>query len=605
MKESKYFITLSLIIFLLFTSSVFTQNQKKADSLLQEFNSKVFEGEERMDILQKLAFNELNDMDAALRYSDELILLATSENNYHYLYEGYLNRGNTHRLLGNIDEAIEALFKSSDAARKGKLGVNEAVSYVSIADLYSEISNSNNAEIYYDKGIALLRDMDEPLSLASALFNAGDEYFNSKKYDKAIKNFEECGILFEQLEYPIGKAYTLGNIGMVYAEKGEHIFAESKINEALQILEKLEDFVSIAEYLTYMSDIYVNRGSEIKAIEYAEKSLQIAQRNGIKKQISESNLLLSELYEKIGNTDKALEHHKRHIIFRDSIINIENVQKAFDARTEDELAQQKLVYELQKKNQRIIIYATALALLLIGLLSLGLYRRNKFVRKTNKIIAKEKERSENLLLNILPEKTANELKENGKVKAKKHKSVSVLFTDFKGFTKYAENLPPEKLVETIDFYFSKFDEIIELYGLEKIKTIGDAYMCAVGLANTHATDAFKMVNAALDMKRFVEETKTSTEIDTSFDIRIGISSGSVVAGVVGTKKFAYDIWGDTVNIASRMESNSEPGKINVSHNTYELIKNDYDCEFRGVLAVKNRSDMKMYFVNGKRKNTTI
>jgi class 3 adenylate cyclase/tetratricopeptide (TPR) repeat protein len=529
-----------------------------------------------------------------------LITLAKLENDYHYLYEGYLNRGNTHRLLGNIDLAIKALFQCSEAAKKGELGENEAVSYVSIADLYSEIGNSNNAEIYYNKGISLLRGMDEPLSLASALFNAGDEYFNSKKYNQAIKNFEECGSLFEQLNYPMGKAYTLGNIGMIYAEKGEHILAETKINEAIKTLENLEDFVSIAEYLTYMSDIYIKRGSEIKAIDYAEKSLQIAQRNGIKKQISESNLLLSELHEKIGNTDEALNYHKNHIVYRDSIINLENVQKAFDIRTTSELSQQEKVYELQKKNQRIILYATALALLLIGLMAIGLYRRNKFVQKTNVIIANEKARSDSLLLNILPADTAEELKENGKVKAKKFESTTVLFTDFKGFTKYAENLPPEKLVEVVDFYFSKFDEIIQSHGLEKIKTIGDAYMCAGGLNHSGKDHAYRMINAAIDMIKFVKTTKNDTTLDTSFDVRIGISTGSVVAGVVGTKKFAYDIWGDTVNIASRMESNSETGKINISHDTYKLIKDKFECEYRGLLTVKNRGDMKMYFVHDKK-----
>jgi adenylate cyclase len=592
--------TYCLLIGLFLSSTVLisAQDQKKTDSLLLRYQENGLSAEIRMDLLEQLAFYEVNDSEAALKYSNELIDLAVSQNDYNFLFQGYLNKGNRHRLIGNMDLALEALFKSSEAAKQSKRLVDEAVSYISIADLYSEIGNASNAELYYDRGILILRKIEEPVELASALFNAGDEFFNNKKYEKALQNFDEAGRIFENEDYLIGKAYTLGNIGMVYAEQGNHVLAESKINEAIVILEALEDYYGISEYLTYMSDIYRERQDMKNAISYAERSLELAQRNGIKKQLSESNLVLSELYEQSGNTLKALGFYRKHITYRDSIINLENVQKAFDIRTTSELSQQEKVYELQKKNQRLILYATALALFLIGLMAIGLYRRNKFVQSTNVIIANEKERSDALLLNILPEDTAKELKEHGKVKAKKYDSVTVLFTDFIGFTAYAENLPPEKLVETVDFYFSKFDEIIQSHGLEKIKTVGDAYMCAAGLNTTETDHARSMVNAALAIEAFVKTSKNDPAIATSFDIRIGISTGPVVAGVVGTKKFAYDIWGDTVNIASRMESNSEAGKINLSHHTYQIVKNDFECEFRGKIPVKNRGEMNMYFVNG-------
>ena len=317
-------------------------------------------------------------------------------------------------------------------------------------------------------------------------------------------------------------------------------------------------------------------------------------------QISESNLLLSKLHEEAGNLTKSYSYYKDYITYRDSLINLENIEKAADLRTNYEVSQKQIEVDLleqKRKNQRILVYATALASILIGLLAFGLFRRYKYIHKTNQIIASEKERSDSLLLNILPEETAKELKEKGSVKAKKFESVTVLFTDFIGFTKYAEKLPPEKLVKSIDFYFSKFDEIIHDHGLEKIKTVGDAYMCAGGLNSSGNDHAYRMIKAAMDINEFVETTKHDASIDTSFDVRIGINTGPIVAGVVGTKKFAYDIWGDTVNIASRMESNSEAGKINVSNDTYSIIKDDFECEFRGKIEVKNRGEMKMYFVN--------
>ncbi len=231
-------------------------------------------------------------------------------------------------------------------------------------------------------------------------------------------------------------------------------------------------------------------------------------------------------------------------------------------------------------------------------MAFGLYRRYRFIRKTKEIIEKERDRSESLLLNILPVETAAELKKYGKVEAKKFDSVTVLFTDFKGFTHYAENLDPKELIERVGFYFSKFDDIMEKYGLEKIKTIGDAYMCAGGIPFPTKDHALKMVRASFEILEFVEETKkNATREQIHFDIRVGINTGAIVAGVVGTKKFSYDIWGDTVNVASRMESMSEPGKINISKSTYELVKSDFDCEYRGEIEAKNRGKVKMYFVN--------
>jgi class 3 adenylate cyclase len=216
----------------------------------------------------------------------------------------------------------------------------------------------------------------------------------------------------------------------------------------------------------------------------------------------------------------------------------------------------------------------------------------------SRIVEQEKNRSDKLLLNILPEETALELKQKGKVKAKKFECVTVLFTDFQGFTQFSQNLTPEKLVESVDFYYSKFDEIMDKYSLEKIKTLGDSYMCAGGLHHHATCHAEKMIQAAFEITKFVKESKKNNKDDhTRFDIRIGINSGPVVAGIVGTKKFAYDIWGDTVNVASRMESASESGKINISENTYELIKDHCDCTYRGEMFVKNKGMMKMYFVN--------
>jgi len=211
-------------------------------------------------------------------------------------------------------------------------------------------------------------------------------------------------------------------------------------------------------------------------------------------------------------------------------------------------------------------------------------------------ISREKRRPESLLLNILPSETAKELKLKGKVDAVKFDEVTVLFTDFVEFSKSAEHIEPEQLVKSIDFYFKGFDEITTKHGLEKIKTIGDSYMCACGLPTATKTHARNVINAAKEMIELVENEKNKTDGLIHFEVRIGVHSGPVVAGIVGIKKWQYDIWGDTVNIASRMESNSAPGMINLSETTYHQIKDEFQCEYRGEIEVKNRGELKMYFL---------
>jgi adenylate cyclase len=599
-----YFFKFLTFLFFLQNLSVFAQDQKVADSLVKIYKRDKLTNSDKMELLRNLSFNEVNNRELSLKYADELIALAKSEKNYLYLFRGYNQKGNKNRLSGDLNQALDAYFKSIAAAVKGGYAAGEGASYMCIADVYSILGNSKNATLYYNKSIQLFRKTNDFIGLATVLLNAGEEYSKNYKFNKALNYFNEAGAIFKKEDYLIGTAYTIGNTGMVYARQGKDDLAMKKISEAIAILEKLEDYYAISDYLTYMSDIYLKRNDWTKALAYAKKSLELAQKRGLKDQISTSNLKLSELYQKSGNPKEAFAYYKNHIAYRDSVRNLESVQKMADLRTNFEVSQKQAEVDLmyqEKRNQKIIAIASIISLVLVFLLAVGLFRRYRFIKKTNLIIESERKRSDDLLFNILPEETAFELKESGKVQAKRFESVTVLFTDFEGFTQYAENLAPEKLVESIDYYFSKFDSIIEKYDLEKIKTVGDSYMCAGGLPFPTEDHAYKILCAAVEILEFVTDSNDNNPFNKiRFKVRIGINTGPVVAGVVGTKKFVYDIWGDTVNIASRMETNSIPGKINVSENTYVLIKNDFDCEYRGEVEVKNRGMMKMYFANSRK-----
>jgi adenylate cyclase len=255
----------------------------------------------------------------------------------------------------------------------------------------------------------------------------------------------------------------------------------------------------------------------------------------------------------------------------------------------------------------VIIYLLVISLIIwtsYDLLNLRfarkLYMLEQIINKRTEDLIIEKEKTEALLANVLPKNTASEIMEKGKATKIKYNFVTVLFSDIQGFTKIAEEMNPEILIDELDKFFFYFDSVVEKFGIEKIKTIGDAYMCAGGIPEKNRTNPVEIILAALEMKAYMKNLKETSEVEGMkyWDIRIGIHTGTVVAGVVGQKKLSYDIWGDTVNTASRMESSGEAGKINISGTTYEFVKEFFTCEYRGKMPVKYKGELEMYFVNG-------
>jgi adenylate cyclase len=214
----------------------------------------------------------------------------------------------------------------------------------------------------------------------------------------------------------------------------------------------------------------------------------------------------------------------------------------------------------------------------------------------------ERAKSDVLLLNVLPESIAEELKAHERVAPRQYECASVLFTDFAGFTRIAEKLTPQELIEGLDECFRAFDTIAKKHKLEKIKTIGDAYLAVGGIPSANRTHAVDAVLAALEMQRFISERadEPGARDGVWWRLRVGVHTGPVVAGVIGREKFAYDVWGDTVNTASRLESSGAEGRVNISGATYGLVKDYFDCEYRGRVSAKNKGEIEMYFVNGAR-----
>ncbi len=595
-----------------FIGPTFAQNTANGiEKLERQYLSTNFNPEDELSILNELA-SESIDPDKIIKYSDLLIKRAKQLDSSYYVYDGNLQKGNAYRLKGDFAEAFEFYQNALEIVTQKNDEINIAITNITIGDVHSEINNHDNALKYYRKSIDKLRELikgyenntinDELLYyLGAVLYNCGDEYYNVEDYEKALSYFYESSSLFKKLNNKQGSAYNLGSIGMVYIKQNKLSLAEASIKEAIAILESERDYPPISEYLYSLSEIYFQQGKTTLALDYAEKSRELAIEYELKNEMDKSNVQLSSIYGELNDYKNSLFYLKKHVVYFDSIAKV--TKEVAKKETELQLAKKQLELDLRvqrNKNERVVMYSFLGGMVLVSFLAIGLYRRNRYVNKTKSIIEEQRKKADDLLLNILPKETAEELKETGKVIAQKYESATIVFTDFKDFTKLATTLSPEALVESVDMYFTKFDEIIKKYKLEKIKTIGDSYMFAGGIPTQSDNHAKQAVLASLEMIEYTANLKKVYKVnEVRFDIRIGIHTGPVVAGVVGKNKFTYDIWGDSVNIASRLESSSGIGKINISESTYRLVKDDFKCEPRGKIDIKNRGQIDMYYLSKK------
>ena len=361
------------------------------------------------------------------------------------------------------------------------------------------------------------------------------------------------------------------------------------------ILNKKKDLESIER------DIAVLKGEELK-----QEVTQLSKRQqNLESKMAQRETVIQNMTDEQMRRELLLSEKERmldSLTFIGILDSLDLAQSEMLVKQqESELREQEAELELRKSQRNFMIAVAGLGLLLLA----GLFHRYRTIRQhnaelaeKNRIIVEERKRSEELLLNILPVAVADELKKTGAAEARHYELATVLFTDFKGFSQISKILRPDELVATLDHAFKNFDRIIGKHGLEKIKTIGDAYMCAGGLPGEDGGHPVNVVLAALEIQQFLLAWNTERVAQglPAFEARIGIHTGPLVAGVVGSKKFAYDIWGDTVNVASRMESSSEVGRVNISASTFQLVKDNFNCEYRGKVPAKNVGEVKMYYV---------
>ena len=514
----------------------------------------------------------------------------------------------------DLDDAnLEAIALNLEA--KALIGMKEkrfkhrtrAISRIRKSQKLIKKNDIDNEELV-ESNNALLLVITENLGVEDNLNTALQ--FISKSIDSVKFNVDDIELPEELLDLDFKKPSQKVVQEAVQKEEKKRAEAELKrnqeqekmVNRILEANKKQLESEMARLSKTYIPSMLDNDSiiqNSMKGMKEVQVVWKVAKEE-IKKELAKEATKIKEMDSEEVKDELLLAHYKNRY---DSLAHLRLMDSLNLVKQDAELQQQESELARQKTQQSLTTMGAGGSSILFLLILFSYFKQrksNRLLSDKNLQIQAEQNRSEGLLLNILPAKVADELKEFGTAQAHKYEGVSVLFTDFKNFSQIAEQLSAEQLVAELDYCFKAFDNIIDKYGLEKIKTIGDAYMCAGGLPMPNADNPKLAVQAAIEIQAFLDKWNQQKikEQQLCFEARVGIHTGPVVAGVVGTKKFAYDIWGDTVNIAARMESKGEAGKINISGTTHELIKDDFDCAYRGMIKVKNKGEIAMYFVEG-------
>lgn len=635
------------LFFFLFSFQCFSQNVK-IDSIIKNLQAAKEDSSKVHSLL--LLSNEflstapsetVNYAVQARDLSKKLNFIKGEAKAYKYIGIAYYVQGNYLESIENYEQSLALYDSLKDTNGIANILSNEGAVYFNQAD------DEKALELYL-KSLHLSEETGDTLRILTALQNIGAIYFNKPStsdkalpyflealpMSKAINNKDAIGTITVNLgEIYLNKGddisalnyfnqsldaykgsenipYSLNDIGKVYQYRKDYSTAITFHQQALGISEKLNAKVDMAQSLLGLGDSYRKEGNASLAISYYKRAEAIA------KGISNTNFELKNTYEgqaiayaDLSDFKNAFKYQTLFTDIKDSIYNIDiekkmsGLQFNFDIQKKEAqislLKKDQALQEVDLNRQRFVKKALLVGLLLFFFIILIVYRNYRNKLKLNKILDSKNAQIEHLLLNILPSEVAEELQKNGNATPRYYEKVSVLFTDFKGFSSLAKNLSPQEVVTELNDCFMAFDDIIEKYNLEKIKTIGDSYMCAGGIPTQDELHFINIIKASLEMQQFIilrNLNRTKMNLP-EWNIRIGINTGPIVAGVVGKKKYAYDIWGATVNVASRMESNGEPGRVNISAATYNLVKDKYACTYRGKVFAKNIGEVDMYFVD--------
>lgn len=524
------------------------------------------------------------------------------------LFESIKDDEGTTKILGNFgavylnqgadDKALEYTLKALKLAEKIHDTLRIITASINVGSIYHN-KKDPVALTYLLKALPLVESSKDAEKLAAILGNIGEIHLDNNDTKSAGEYFRKSIKVSGDIP---DAAFSYNGVGKVDLREGKLDAALSNHNKALVLAEKLDDKFQVVRALRGIADVYEKKGNAALALENYNRARKMAeQMDDVKVELKYLYEDMASMYAKNKDFENAFLLKSLYSDIKDTLYNLETRKKLNQLQFDFELSKKEgeiVLQEAKIKSEKQIRIGVTIGLGLLLIIAFIIYRNYLQKSKINRILDKQKAQIEHLLLNILPKEVASELQVTGRSKPRHFEEVSVLFTDFKGFTSIADKMSPEAVVTELNECFMAFDGIMEKYNLEKIKTIGDAYMCAGNIPSPDKHHVYNMIKAGMEIQEFMEmyngiRSEKGLEV---WQIRIGVHVGPVVAGVVGKKKYAYDIWGSTVNIASRMESNGTPGKVNISADTYELIKDRFECSPRGKIYAKNLGELDMYFV---------
>ena len=519
------------------------------------------------------------------------------------------NIGGLYADEGNEEKGLEYCLKSLKLSEKlgDTLRILSALNTVG-SIYYDKKATWDKALSYFLQALTLSETIGDKDAIGFISANIGEIYLSQNDFIKSKRFYEKT---IAALGDAPNSSFAFSGIGKIYLKQGDFAQALNYNNKSLAIAQKTKSKPHIVRAFQGIANVYVAKKDYTDALVYFNKASTIAEEVKAPVDLKDIYQGMAIAYAKIADYKNAYTYQTLYAGIKDTLYNIETDKKLgklqfeFDLQKKEGqiglLTKDKALQELELKRQRIAKNALMAGMILVTLIISIIYRDYRIKIRTNKILDNQKAEIESLLLNILPSEVANELQKTGSATPRYYEKASVLFTDFKSFSKLADAMSPQEVVTELNECFIAFDDIIGKYNLEKIKTIGDSYMCAGGIPTMDDDHIINIVRASLEIQQYIVDwNKRRIENNQpAWEIRIGIHTGPLVAGVVGKKKYAYDIWGGTVNVASRMESNGEPGKVNISAATYELIKDKFACTYRGKIYAKNIGEIDMYFVDNE------
>jgi adenylate cyclase len=591
-----------------------------------------------------LCYYRSGNYTAAIEWFHNLLEIHREKGDLDAIASTLNNIGLCYKMRGNFDKAIEYYERVLGIDEQLGKGLEIAKTLNNIGIAYKDWGRYDQAIEYTERSLLIRNNLNDKAGLAKSLNNIGLIYTDWQNYDQAIENFRESLRIVEEIGDEYEMAIRLNNIGLVFNSQGQgdsalvyfnkalNIYQQINKNDqiatvlnnigkvymaqkkydqaiafifpALRIFEGLERHREKAVVMANLGDIYRVLGNPERALQLLDSSTVISNNLHLRKQLQQNYLYYSEVYSDKQDYQKSLEYFRKYSQLKDSIFTDEIIRQLsdFQIRYETEKKEneirilrqneeiQTLALKKQKTFRNSMLAVSALLLTIAIIIYTGLQRK----KRDNLIIASAMEKSDQLLLNILPASIASDLKESGRTDPKHFNNVSVCFLDIVDFTKKAAQLDPGVLIEELNQIYTAFDNIIESCTCERIKTIGDSYMAVSGLPQPDPQHAEHIIRACIEMIRFLRKRNANSAL--KWEVRVGVHSGDAVAGVVGVKKFIYDVFGDTINLASRLENNSEPMRINISEVTYNLIKDEFEAQDRGEIEIKNMGRVRMYFV---------